>query len=139
MLCEAWLEAVHERSDASREALINSSISPAEKIEKFFQGLEDFLIQSNFRGCPYSNTGAVVSCETSGISEQIRLHKKSMRDFFSTICHQQFSDKEQADQTADHLFILYSGATTESQNMREIWPAQSSRKAARLLMKSKKE
>lgn len=138
-LCEAWLVAVHERFDADRETLVNSSISPGEKIDQFFEKLEAILINSNFRGCPYSNTGAVVSCEKSGISEQIRIHKKSMRGFFNTICHQQFSDKNQADLTADHLFILFSGATTESQNMREIWPAQSARKAARVLMKNKKE
>ncbi len=139
MLCEAWLEAVHDNSDESRKNLIDCSLSPEKKIDQHFEDLETFLIKSKFRGCPYSNTGAVVSCETSGISEQIRLHKESIRKFFRSICNQQFSNKDQAEQTADHLFILYSGATTEAQNMREIWPVQSARKAASLLMKNKKE
>ncbi len=138
ILCEAWLEAVHHRSDVSREKLLNSSLSAEEKVDQYFEELETFLVKSNFRGCPYSNTGAVISCETSGINEQIRIHKKSIREFFASICDQHFSNNNQASQTADYLFLLYSGGTTESQNIKDIWPAQSARKAARLLMQNKK-
>ena len=139
LLCEAWLEAVHDRSEASREALINSSISPAEKVAQYFSELENFLLKSNFRGCPYSNTGAVATCSGAGIAEQIRIHKNSIRSFFRSICAQQFPVEEQAEQIADHLFLLYSGATTESQNMREIWPVKSAAKAADFLMHTKVE
>lgn len=138
VLCEAWLEAVHHRSDVSREEILNSSLSAEEKVDHYFEALEDYLVKSDFRGCPYSNTGAVTSCETSGINEQIRIHKESIRGFFASICNQHFSNKDQAAQTADHLFLLFSGGTTESQNIKEIWPAKSARKAARLLMQNKK-
>jgi len=137
-LCQAWLEAIHHRSDASREALLKSGKSPAEKIDQYFAELEKFLVSSHFRGCPYSNTGAVVSCESRGISEQIQNHKESIRDFFQMICSEHFTDKKEARRMADHLFLLYSGATTESQNMKDIWPAKSAREAAGLLMRKKK-
>ncbi len=60
----------------------------------------------------------------------IEEHKVSIREFFQTLAAQFVASRERANEIGDHLFVLYSGATSETQTMREIWPVQTARKAA---------
>jgi AcrR family transcriptional regulator len=129
-LCEAWLSAVHERSECSRTEILESDATAVEKIDLYFQQLEQFMKQSDFRGCPYSNTGALASEGCEGIVDQIQSHKKSIREFFRGVCHQQLQDREKADRLGDRIFLLYSGATTECQNLQDLWPVREARAAA---------
>lgn len=129
-LCEAWLESIHERSEKSKTELLASESTPAEKVAHYFAQMESFMTASNFRGCPYSNTGAVSDPSCCGILEQILIHKESIRDFFRQVCKQQFGDSQEAAETGDRMFLLYSGAATESQNLKELWPIRVAAKAA---------
>ncbi|MEM6278028.1 MAG: TetR/AcrR family transcriptional regulator [Verrucomicrobiota bacterium] len=129
-LCEAWLSDVHDRSELSRADLLNANQSPAEKIGLYFDQLRDFMEQSDFRGCPYSNTGAVSSEECTGILEQIQSHKESIRLFFRKVCFAELADHDKANTAGDRIFLLYSGATTECQNLKQIWPVAVAREAA---------
>lgn len=129
-LCEAWLSSVHDRSEQSRSDLLASDLSPEQKLQTYFDQLESFMRQSEFRGCPYSNTSAVTGSGCTGILEQIRDHKESIRDFFRSVCLEKFGSEERASHVGDQLFVLYSGATTESQNLKEIWPVHEARDAA---------
>lgn len=129
-LCEAWLSDVHGRSEISRTELLETEVAPSKKIGIFFDQLKSFMEQSEFRGCPYSNTGAVSGSECVGIIDQIRSHKESIRTFLREVCFQHFSDREKANILGDRIFVLYSGATTESQNLKEIWPVEIARAAA---------
>jgi len=133
-LCEAWLEHVHARSEARCADILESDATPAEKVRSYFDHLEAFMIQKDFRGCPYSNTGAVSDQRCAGIAEQIREHKDSMRKFFRAICEARFDDPERAREIADRIFLLYSGAATEAQNLHAIWPVQSAREGALALL-----
>lgn len=129
-LCEAWLRSVHDNSECSRSELLNNCCSPVQTLEYYFDQLEKFLIDSGFRGCPYSNTGAVSDETCSGIIGQIRSHKESIRDFFRAVSARQFSDPEQAHIVGDRIFILYSGASSEAQNLRAIWPVHVAKAAS---------
>lgn len=135
-LCEAWLENIHERSEKSREELLASDLSPAEKVGVYFEKMADFMKASKFRGCPYSNTGAVSDSSCCGILEQIHEHKKSIRDFFRVVCGEQFNNSEKANDIGDRMFLLYSGAATESQNLKDLWPVDVAANAAQALLKN---
>ena len=80
-LCEAWLSDVHQRSEKSRTEILNSEATPGEKLGLYFDQLKTFMMNSEYRGCPYSNTGAVSGEECTGIIKQIREHKASIRRF----------------------------------------------------------
>lgn len=134
-LCEAWLENIHERSEQNKADLLKSERTPAEKIAFYFEQMEAFMQASNFRGCPYSNTGAVSDSSCSGILTQIQGHKESIRHFFHEVCRQQFADAEKARELGDRMFLLYSGAATESQNLKEMWPIKIAGQAAQDLLK----
>lgn len=129
-LCEAWLADVHDRSELSRFEILEDSRSASEKIALYFDQLENFMVHSEYRGCPYSNTGAVSTGECTGILEQIQEHKESIRKFLRDVCFQHFDNRAKADMTGDRIFILYSGATTECQNLKQIWPVLVAREAA---------
>ena len=129
-LCEAWLESVHDKSELTRAELLASDASASEKIETYFNQLEAFMRQSEFRGCPYSNTGAVSDGGCGGIREQIVSHKDSIRTFFQDLCAQHFDSREEAELVGDQIFVLYSGATTECQNLHDLWPVEAALKAA---------
>jgi len=129
-LCEAWLQEMHALSEQRRTELLASQASASEKVSTYFDQLRDFLIESEFRGCPYSNTGTIPAEEESGILRSIRLHKQSMREFFRKVCEERFADPETAATIGDRLFLLYSGATVEAQNLRSLWPIATAKEAA---------
>lgn len=129
-LCEAWLASVHDRSKIGRTEILEKEIPPSEKVRLYFDHLEQFMSQSEYRGCPYSNTSAVSDEACTGIVAQIRSHKESLRRFFHEISSQKFADSEEARRIGDRLFLLYSGATTESQNLKSLWPIQEARAGA---------
>ncbi len=134
-LCEEWLRTLHEQSAKRRAELLASPKSAEDKIETYFDMLENFLITSDFRGCPYSNTGAVSDENCPGIAALIRAHKESIRSFMRTVAAMVFSDPTQADEIGDRMFLLYSGATGEAQNLREIWPVRVAKAAAMELIR----
>lgn len=129
-LCEAWLSHVHDRSEDSRKEIIAAAAPATEKISGYFDELVAFMESSDFRGCPYSNTSAVSGSECTGILAQIRGHKESLRRFFRELAGQAVGKGENADLLGDQILILYSGAATECQNLRETWPAVAARDAA---------
>lgn len=134
-LCEAWLRELHEQSETRRASVLDGSEPAWEKIRTYFDHLERFLLESHYRGCPYSNTGAVSDESCAGIIAQIRLHKESTRAFLRQLAAQALPDPDRADEIGDRIFLLYSGGTSEAQNLKEIWPVRVARSAAVEMLK----
>ena len=137
-LCEAWLQEAHDRSEVRREAILAGPESAPEKIDAEFGYMETFLGNSDFRGCPYSNTTAVVESGCVGILRLVAEHKQAIRDFFRQLCNEIVGDQAMDNgkcpgRLGDAIFVLHSGAITEAQNLREIWPVQAARCAAQEL------
>jgi AcrR family transcriptional regulator len=135
-LCEAWLQAMHDRSETFRAELLKSEGTPAEKLACYFDQLESYMENSQFRGCPYSNTSAVSDEQCCGIIEQIRVHKETIRAFFRALTSLHFPEPDQAAEMGDRIFVLYSGATGEAQNLKAMWPVHSARNAALEIFKN---
>ncbi len=129
-LCEAWLQEMHDRSIDYHAQLLDSGMPPRDMAAAYFTRLADFLQAGDFRGCPYSNTGAVSDENCCGIVRLIRLHKESTRDFFRRIATRAISDEARAAAIGDRLFVLYSGASSEAQNLKCLWPVEVARDAA---------
>jgi len=130
-LCTEWLEKVHQRSETARRDILNGAGTAAEKIDRYFEGLGRFLQENDFRGCPYTNTGAVIDEDCTCIREQIEAHKLSILAFFRTLAAELTVSERRAREVGDALFLLFSGATVECQNLRSLWPVESARLAVR--------
>ena len=135
-LCEAWLAEVHEMSEEMRLDVLKQDEPPERKIANFFGELSKYLLNSDYRGCPYTNTCAMVDTESEGVIRQIEFHKISIRDFFEAILVERHRKSHQTEALANQLFVLYSGATTEAQNLRSLWPVEAARVAALALFEA---
>jgi AcrR family transcriptional regulator len=131
-LCHAWLESVHDRWEHLRHSILQSPGDPVEKVGTFFDELGKIVEQSQFRGCPYTNTAVVASADETCLARAVQTHKLSLRDFFRELASKIAADPAsgQAADLGDTLFLLYSGATTEAQNLRCLWPVEKAKAAA---------
>ena len=123
-LCEAWLAEIHERSEEARQTVLRDSAPAIEKITNYFEHLRRYLEASNFRGCPYSNTAVVATQSEQSLACQVEVHKVCTREFFKDVVGEICATADRAREIGDALFLLYSGATTEAQNLKAIWPVE---------------
>lgn len=119
-LCAAWLETLHERSVAHHATLLQSSHPPENVLRNYFDELKKWLLSNNFRGCPFTNTGIFLQDDAPLVRDAIETHKTFIRDFFIDLAVR--LDSERGRELGETLFLLYSGATTEAQNLRASWP-----------------
>lgn len=119
-LCAAWLESLHTRSVEHHHKLLGSRKAPASILQDYFKALKTWLVENDYRGCPYTNTGTFLQADAPRIREAIERHKHFIRDFFVELAHRIDSDSKR--ERGELIFLLYSGATTEAQNLRTTWP-----------------
>jgi AcrR family transcriptional regulator len=135
-LCAEWLRQEARESDASAKELLQSPLAPREKIARKFDGLRHFLSESSFRGCPFSNTASVV-IQDNEVREVVRQYKENSRFFWQAVALQIVPDPAEARILGDSLFLLFSGAATEAQNSKALWPVDSAKVAALTLCDQK--
>lgn len=132
ILCAGWLKAMHERSVEHHQALLGADLSAERKIRDYFNELRNWLRDNDFRGCPYTNTASMLNTEAAAIREQVQLHKLFLRDFFVELAQQ--INPSDGRSLGSALFLLYSGATAEAQNVRDDWPVEAAIEAAERLI-----
>ena len=132
-LCLTWLSDTHARSVAHHDAILAAEGTAQKKILDYFKSLKDWMQTKEFRGCPYTNTSASLDKESPPISEQVELHKLSIRDFFIELAREIVPAGSSAQRLGTTLFLLYSGATTESQNLKSVWPVDAAVDSIRAL------
>ena len=64
------------------------------------------------------------------VSEVVRDYKASNRLFWQAVALQIKPDPSAARLLGDSLFLLFSGAVTEAQNAKALWPVDSAKAAA---------
>tara|TARA_R100000027_G_scaffold18483_1_gene13329 strand:+ start:28766 stop:29377 length:612 start_codon:yes stop_codon:yes gene_type:complete len=120
-LCVQWLMEVHRQSELRHSTFLESDLTGPELVKTHFSNLSDTMACRNFRGCPFSNTASVIDASIGRIRTEIESHKIYLREFFVDLARKCGFESE-AEVIGDHLFLLYSGAATEAQNLRSDWP-----------------
>jgi len=128
-LCAEWLRQEGRESEANAKELLNSPLPPRDKVARKFDGLRHFIGESDFRACPFSNTATVV-LQDNEVREVVRQYKENSRFFWQAIALQIQPDPAKARILGDSLFLLFSGAATEAQNSKALWPVDSAKSAA---------
>lgn len=135
-LCLEWLRLEAADSERTNQELLNTpDIGVGDKIRQKYRSLAQYLRGSHFRGCPFSNTAAMVP-ELNQLRDVVRDYKQSTRLFWQALALEASQDPVKARSLGDALFLLYAGAVTESQNARSLWPVEAAEVAALLLLKS---
>lgn len=136
LLCESWMELTDERTQKHHQALLTSGQPKRDILDNYFEELEIFMSEHGFRGCPFTNTSQAIRSQSEPVLEQrIKEHKDEVRSFFLEICNQTISN---AKVIGEALFLMYSGATTESANLQNMRPVLAGRQAALALFDSHK-
>lgn len=133
-LCAAWLDHLHQSSEERHRLILDSRKSVKRILEDYFEDLKDWLTQREFRGCPFSNTTAMIDSEAELIRSGVVTHKQYQREFFIELAHRAGAGRK-AEQVGSAWFLLYSGAAAEAQNLRETWPVDVALKASLELVK----
>ncbi len=131
-LCAAWLQSMHENSVKQHEILLADPKPPREMLIEYFDSLKLWLIENDFRGCPYTNTSTFMISDVPEIRDAISEHKLFIRDFFIEIAGR-IRPGDSARDFGEMLFLIYSGATTEAQNVRANWPVDRATEIAQQL------
>lgn len=133
-LCVEWLKETHRQSEMRHQDILEEDRAPKEKVRNYFAALSDFMICREFRGCPFSNTASVVDASIDRIHTEVESHKIFIREFFVDLAGQCEFSEESAEEVGNHLFLLYSGAATEAQNLRTEWPIRTAAALAERLV-----
>ena len=117
-LCLDWLKEEKESSEENNTAILKSYTSASDCIKIKYSQLESHLKENQFRGCPFSNT-KVMTPDSQDISKFIITYKNGSLGFWSAVARR--ANKEDL---GGPLFLLYSGATSEAQNLESCSPLQ---------------
>lgn len=131
-LCVEWLKKEAAASEQAARALLNSDLPTTEKIIRRFDRLRGYLLSSEFRGCPFSNTASMMT-EENEAREVVKSYKAGHRLFWHALALEVRESPSAAQALGDAWFLLFSGAVTEAQNARAIWPVDSAKAAALVL------
>ena len=131
LLCQSWMEMTDIRVKKRHAELLSSGKSMRQVLDQYFEELESFMIKFGFRGCPFANTSRAIRGKSEPeIEQRIKEHKEEIRQFFLRLCKSVCSG---SDILGEALFLMYSGATTESANMQNLKPVTSGREASMAL------
>ena len=119
-LCLEWLRLEKEKAEANSQQILDSSEDAEVRIKKKYNQLELHLLIHDYRGCPFSNTKVMVP-ESEEITDLIVSYKKSAQLFWEQIA----IDANMDEMMGSALFLLYSGATSEAQNISNLSPLNS--------------
>lgn len=121
-LCVAWLDKVHEASVKYHESLLKTEEDNKELIITYFESLKTYLKTHSFRSCPFTNTGSFLNSESSKIRSKILMHKEYQENFFIRLVERAACDFHESQIIGKQLFLIFSGASTESQNLQSLAP-----------------
>jgi len=133
LVCTAWLENVDTKSDQYHQSVLLKDAPAKQKVNDYFADLAEFMKNNLYRGCPFSNVASTLSRtqRDNELQQVIVAHKRNLKKFLTTLATE--ISPSHASTLGDSLFLLYSGATTESRNLQSLDPIISAQKSAAAL------
>lgn len=119
-LITAWLQYRHHtwlggfRARVARH--IDGGMAPVDAV---FEGLEAWMVETNFRGCGFVNAHAAGQGLTEEHNEIIRTHKAAVADYLGTVL---------PDGAA--VAVLFDGAMVLAAIFRDVQPIRTARRTA---------
>lgn len=133
-LIVAYLKNSNELFWKNFEQITKDSPTPREKLQSFFQALQDYVKTPECYGCPFLNVVTEYP-EMEYPGHQVALeHKQSVRARFRQLAKEAGAMKPEA--LADQLFLLMDGAYMASRMFGTKNPAAHVAEAARTLIDS---
>ncbi len=132
----AWLRKRHTQWNNWLQEKLSASKHPKGKILALFDFLEQWMQESNFRGCAFLNSLSEFPDPESPIRQEIESHKRGLQEAIQALTSQHYAEKPSsfASHKGTIIFLLFEGALIESQNFRKVWPITAARKEIKSLL-----
>lgn len=126
----AWLRKRHTAWNAWLGTELEKARTPRSQILALFDFLENWMVESEFRGCAFLNSLAELPNPDNPMRKEIVAHKSSLHKTIQELATQHFSGKSRVfgNQKGTAIFLLFEGALIETQNYRDPWPIKAARK-----------
>ncbi len=120
----AWLCRLERHMEQTQTAYLERLGSRERRLRKYFNTMQAWLADKGYRGCPFANTAAGIDpVEEPEMAARIDHFKRRQRQFFIDQAAG-LVGPEHAARTGTAVFLLYSGAMTEAQNLHAAWPLE---------------
>lgn len=123
-LAVAYLERRREKWIGLLKQAAAQSDDPTQKIVALFDFLEQWITDTEFRGCAFLNIASEFPTTENQIRVTVAAHKQTQRDFIVELVQSLEPQPDDVAATADAIFLLFESALTESRTFRALWPAQ---------------
>jgi len=117
----AWLERLSKRMSVMHQSFLDKPGERQRRLRKYFYSMRTWLETNGFRSCQFANTAASLSPDEEALSDLIDQYKRAQRQFFIDLAKTLVDEKDAA-RIGSAIFLLYSGAMTEAQNLKATWP-----------------
>jgi AcrR family transcriptional regulator len=132
-LGQAWLERLTRRMRVMHDTFMERPGERERRLKKYFFSMRGWVEANGWRACQFANTAAAIDAEAEPeMAQLIDQFKRSQRKFFIELVGSLVAEGD-APRLGTAVFLLYSGAMTEAQNLKATWPFEDALAAAEQL------
>ncbi len=120
----AWLERLNKRMSMMHQSFLERPGERERRLRKYFFSMRGWVEVNGFRSCQFANTAACIDMEQDEeLAHLIDQYKRAQRKFFIELVGTLVPESD-AQRLGTAVFLLYSGAMTEAQNLKATWPLE---------------
>lgn len=93
------------------------------RLRKYFLTMGEWLETNGYRSCQFANTAASIDESNEDIVALVDQYKRAQHKFFVDLVETIVGPKD-ARKIGTAVFLLFSGAMTEAQNLKAKWPLE---------------
>jgi AcrR family transcriptional regulator len=117
----AWLERLTKRMSIMHQSFLEKPGERDRRLRKYFYSMRSWIEANGFRSCQFANTAANITAQEDELIYLIDQYKREQHRFFIELAKTLVEEKN-AQRIGTAVFLLYSGAMTEAQNLKATWP-----------------
>ncbi len=116
-----WLERLIRRMAVMHRSFLERPGDRDRRLRKYFFAMLNWSETNGFRSCQFANTSASIGDGTDEIILLIDKYKRTQLEFFVDMVATLVPQKDSR-RLGTAVFLLFSGAMTEAQNLKATWP-----------------
>lgn len=121
-LGQAWLERLTKRMRMTHDSFMERPGERERRLKKYFYSMRSWVEANGWRSCQFANTAAGIDAEADPeMAHLIDQYKREQRKFFIELVSTLVEGND-AQRLGTAVFLLFSGAMTEAQNLKATWP-----------------
>lgn len=122
-LGRVWLSRLAKRMEVRHREVLEMPGDGRRRLRRYFLAMGEWMERNAFRSCPFANTAACPGDADEEMLSVIDQYKRAQLRFFIELAGAMVPENE-ARSAGTAVYLLYSGAVTEAQNLGATWPIE---------------